>query len=690
MRLLLFVFLVFNFGTDCYAACSLRWDVLSLSGSYQSARGVSSCGIAVECRGAKGNETITGASEKTVCLAKSDTACIIMMTNGIQADVIRFRWEQEFSANVSAVLIINDTLSYRLETDNQQDISMLFEQSFVPNITLDKIEIRQLSSSSGQITIGSLQLGTPDISVDIPILTSFYYGMITVSELMIDPDPSVYLPDCEYIELVNTSESMVYLDAFVLAINNKSISLPHYELAPGACAVLHSGCLPSVDNFLSLALPVLSNESFTLSITAGGQLIYSMYFTAKLFARDIKSSGGWSIEKRDLSSKSNDDYLFSNDSRGGSPGSCVSASSVLCPLPTIISVHSLSENSLAIEFSHQIDSSFLHAGLIQANGVVADSISCNAPLYRELRAYFPFVFESKNMYRINVTDLQTFCGSSIESADATWAISERPEYGDIIFNEIMFDPLTNAAEYIELRNTSDKTVSLKDLQLGTCGANGILETVYSLSTSHYLLYPDSLILLCTDSSGLAASYLCSCTSAIYVAERLPALTNTGRSIELYNRSLVLIDQLAYSPGMHSASLVNSKGVSLELTAQGWSSSSSACGYGSPGCPNTELVLPQNSSDLCTDFFAPDRGDRLSILFDASPNSVADVILFSENGALVKQLADKMLVSGRTDLFWEGDNAKGSNAPAGIYIVWLCVWDEDGKKQTLKKPTVLLR
>ncbi len=687
MKSLLFTFLAIAQLTTTYGSCIISWDPLTLTSSYQSMYVLSRDGIEIECRGVKGNETLSGKLEKTICLAKSDTAYVQLSMSGLETDQISFSWEQEFTGNVDAIVQINDSLTFNLKSENQADSTFLFAQVFEPKITIEKFVIKQRTSSSGQITIGSIQIGSSEIATP----HNYKYGALIVSEMMIDPEPSVYLPNCEYIELANMSESSLPLSDFSLIINGKRIALPYIDIQPKTCVVLHNGCFGNAEGFLDISLPSLSNEYFEIAVMAGSQLIYSANYDARNY-NNVKSGGGWSLEKNDPNSLYNADYDYSMNENGGSPGVISNNLISECPKAEIVMVKQEDENSLVIHFSEQIDTSTLFANQISMDGLNADSISWHTPAYDGMTVFVSSYFNLESRYTLSIESLQTFCGSYHDNVIFEWAIPQKPKLGDVIFNEIMFDPEIGSDEYIEIRNVSDKAISLTDLQIGIYDESNSLQSLYPLSANSRIIFPDSIVLLCSDSNVIANSNMCTCSQNMYQMPNLPSLTNTGRRIGLYNRSLVLIDEVTYSAEMHSRSLKKTKGVSIERTANGWSSSPTECNFGSPGCTNTETEDIIVENNICNNYFTPNGdglNDVLSIKFESDPNSTCDIIIFSEQGLKIFQIADKMLVTGLTAIEWTGETTNRGNALAGIYVVWICINNEDGDKHILKKPTVLL-
>ena len=59
--------------------------------------------------------------------------------------------------------------------------------------------------------------------------------------------------------------------------------------------------------------------------------------------------------------------------------------------------------------------------------------------------------------------------------------------GDIIINEIMFNPLSGGSDYIEIVNISDKILSLKNMKFANID-DGILDNIKVISTEQHLFF----------------------------------------------------------------------------------------------------------------------------------------------------------------------------------------------------------
>ena len=63
-------------------------------------------------------------------------------------------------------------------------------------------------------------------------------GEIVFNEIMYDPDPSIGLPEYEFLELFNRSHSEVDIENWILDVGGREILLPRHTIQPGEYLLL--------------------------------------------------------------------------------------------------------------------------------------------------------------------------------------------------------------------------------------------------------------------------------------------------------------------------------------------------------------------------------------------------------------------------------------------------------------------
>jgi len=686
MRLVLFYSFLVCFLFKGYSQCRVDWDDWVSGMSYSSCSGVSDCGISVEALGVKPGATING--EKSVCLAKADTASVRL--GGMDADSLEFFWSQAYSAAVAATVFVNGVESGILTSSEKLAVERYV---FVadPGDTIVAVEIRQNTSSSGQINIGTVHVYSGQYQAQP---TSCRYGDIIVSEFMADPEPCVYLPNCEYIELFNNGADTVNLADFDFFVGTSSYALPRYLLAPHALVVLNDGCLGAELPFFDMAdFPSLNNEGFVLALKNAGNIVFSCEFDRKQYD-EIKTDGGWSLERTGIDVGC--PYKYSENPLGGTPGEFDSVARCETDPVGIMSVLPVDSHALRIFFSGIVDSSrFAPSGVIAGN-LPADNVVWTAPLYTECVVRFADALPAEGAFEVCIDEFYTYSSTEAYSYCGLTGFASYPSPGDIFIEEILFDTDGAIAEFVEITNVSDSIFNLSDICIARFDEHGALQGSCA-GIRDRLLFPDSVVAIAKSSEGYAEVFKCVCPHGIVETETMPALPNDGGSIAIVTRGLSVVDSAVYSEQMHSYGLDDTENISLVICKRdrAFHSSSANCNYASPGCKScAETTEPKQGALVSAPpYFSPDGDgidDILDVLVSASPEETIDVMIFTENGQLCSTIAESEVGCENLHLQWDGycDNKK--QAPSGIYVIFAVTYRNGRKHDAEKKTTVLLR
>ena len=80
--------------------------------------------------------------------------------------------------------------------------------------------------------------------------------------------------------------------------------------------------------------------------------------------------------------------------------------------------------------------------------------------------------------------------------------------GDILINEVLFNPYDEGEDFVELYNNTDDTIMLNNVRLATWDADlQKLKTVVALPDSVFLL-PQDYVVLTIDADAIYSSTLC--------------------------------------------------------------------------------------------------------------------------------------------------------------------------------------
>lgn len=166
----------------------------------------------------------------------------------------------------------------------------------------------------------------------------------------------------------------------------------------------------------------------------------------------------------------------------------------------------------------------------------------------------PQSFSNQGSRALRITFSEVFTGgendlfvSGIESSNNdtlltdttfTFFLFDEYEFGDVVINEFLKDPPTGSgiSEYIELKNTTQKVLNLKNWRIGDNNS------LTDISDEDIVFYPDSFLVVTTNPDGLTTNF----GAGLYVDVSLPALNNTTDQIRVYDGIGALVDSLEYT------------------------------------------------------------------------------------------------------------------------------------------------
>jgi hypothetical protein len=274
--------------------------------------------------------------------------------------------------------------------------------------------------------------------------------------------------------------------------------------------------------------------------------------------------------------------------------------------------------------------------------------------------------------------------------------------GDLLINEVLFNPYPEGEDFIEIYNISDNEFPLNKYFLASRGNNLDLTQIYSLAGKNYLLPPQSYLAVTKDTNAVFSYYSIECRSCFQQVERMPAYNNNEDYIVLLNENMEIIDELHYTVKMHHPLLADVNGISLErISAAGtntpgnWASASTQARYATPGYKNSQLSESEIYKPQVTfspEAFSPNSdgyNDKYEIRFKLDKTGYTGSInIFDAKGRLVLNLANSTIM-GTGDVFiWDGKNMAGQKQPVGIYSVAVEIFNPYGQVFTFKNSVVL--
>ena len=176
--------------------------------------------------------------------------------------------------------------------------------------------------------------GVKDLSENMmqPQQMSFSYLIaevsdVVINEIMADPSPVVGLPNFEFIELFNQTNSILSLNDWTLTIGTSEKVFQNINIAAnGYLIVAKDDAEPELSaygNFYGFSSFALTNSGQDLVLrNKDGAIISSVSYTDNWYKNPDKEDGGWSLEQINPSNicSGGDNWNASEDPMGGTPG----------------------------------------------------------------------------------------------------------------------------------------------------------------------------------------------------------------------------------------------------------------------------------------------------------------------------------------------------------------------------------
>jgi len=542
-------------------------------------------------------------------------------------------------------------------------------------------------------------------------------GDIVITEVMADPLPAVGLPQYEYIELQNRSTSRIDLLNWKLTCNTTVTVIPPVSMAAGSRLLLCSTAAAQPLSGYGTVMPLKSfpslpdGGSLLVLSDSAGNLIHGVEYSSSWHQPDMKRDGGWSLEMTDAGYPfaGSGNWASSVSRTGGTPGAVnsTSADNPDTDSPYVTAIFPPDSLSLNVSFSKSIVNWLTLAGSGVFEGVPVSSVVTADPLLRSFRLTFGSPLERGVIYNFlppaNLTD---FSGNTALSGPVPFALPEPSQPGDLVFNEILFDPWPDEYDFVELVNVSGRCLDASRLMLLSANpATGSRSSLYPLSEIPRCILPGRYYAVTIDPRRLTRRYLTSDSLNIFAVSALPSMPDDRAIVTLYNRELDIIDRMSYDKSMHFSLLSGTEGISLEKVtptapsgvAGNWHSASGASGWATPGAVNSVFStgIPNGSSvSLSGRRITPNSDgidDLIVINFTApSAENVVRIVVFTENGYPVRTLADNLYTGYEAIFTWNGTDDSGRLLPTGIYIIWLSAFDSNGNTRRHKEAVAVIR
>lgn len=543
---------------------------------------------------------------------------------------------------------------------------------------------------------------------------------VLITELFPDPTPSAGLPDNEFIELKNVSATTINLRGWKLSDGTTTATINvNIDLPPDSFVIVCTnsaitsfsafGKTIGVSNF-----PSLNNEGDIIALYApDGKLIHAVPYTSQWYRNPVKEEGGFTLEMIDTRNPCNGagNWKASEDRNGGTPGrtNSVAGNNPDEQPPALVRTYTTDSVTIVAVFDEPLDS---NAAAITSrytmdhntgSPVIATPV---APLFIEVTLKLAAALKATTVYQLSVKALTDCSGNAVGMMNTAKAgLPREADSLGVVINELLFDPPPAGYDYIELYNSGNKTVDLKQLYIANRSAAGMLTNIKQLSTVPRLWFPDEYIVFTENSRWLQEHYMVKDPASVIELPSLPSLPDDKGTVVVTNLQGKVVDELQYDSKWHFNLISNKEGVALERISyrepsqnnNNWMSAASVVGFGTPGYQNSQLradIQANGTILVAPSLFSPDNDgfdDMAGIQYQVSePGYVANITVFDAGGTLVRHLAQSATLGSQGVFRWDGLDDRQRKLPVGVYIVFTELFNRQGKTKKFRNTVTLVR
>lgn len=548
-------------------------------------------------------------------------------------------------------------------------------------------------NAEGQLQLNDIDAGKSSIYINTSYSDSINWSM----DVEMDFSPSV--TNKLTILLASDNSDLSIANAYILEIgeNGSDDAIHLVEIIDGNSSIIASGPMGQVSEEFVLNFNVTydSDKVWTLKTSTINSILSQESFRVSYPATiDFNSLTIFGFECSYTSTRA-DKFFFDN----------IKVEELLADeeAPIINSVQIINDQQIQIILDEAVDeilSSDPNNYSITPQTDI-DRVEIDPSIPNIINVYTSTPIQSGTVITLIVSGISDTSGNTIDSQDYNLRLLEAPDVGDVLINEILFDPYSGGEDFVEIINASDKFLDLNGLIILNMD-NQNEETI----TESIELLPNQILAISPDINNIKDIYNPPDTARLYEQD-IPAFNNDDGNVSLLiiqaDGSELIIDSYDYDDSQHLSILSDVEGVSLERLSlisdsnnpDNWTSSSEANLFATPGYSNSARINPGMSDDQVSlehKVFSPNRDgqkDNLILNYNlAKSGYIANVSIYDDRGRLELHLAENQLLATTGFIKWDGLDADGRTAPIGMYIVYYELFHSDGDIIEGKKVCVL--
>ena len=511
----------------------------------------------------------------------------------------------------------------------------------------------------------------------------------------------LFLPSTKYapfVEVFNRSEKALTLAGTTWGNGSSERVIGNHMLYPGEslifCKKADTLNFEQIPKDVISTMPSFSKSGHLWMKNVEDQMIDGMYYADSFFMEGKANAGAYSLIRLDsLKPCAGVSDWAASESPGGTPGS-----QNFQVMPNTVGVaklwhiYPINASQLRLTYSGPLG---IEPPEIQINasGHAVDwsvwNTDFNSWVLTWSEAFLPFT-----AYRLTQKESSGCNGAYVPAQSLAFEVPGNVK--GLRLNEILFDPIDDEPDYIELVNWGENAIDLRGLFLGSYSSSGVGQDFVEFAPDGYLLMPGAYVLITEGEHLLGKHFPAYSSKNTLLVNRLPSYPNSGGGVIVFDSIGQVLDSFLYSPSMHSSLLVQSEGVSLERIdpnfrgpqSGNWISASASENFGTPGYENSQrrknVKTGTKHWSLASASFSPDGDgfeDQAMLRYaDLKPGCTATITVHALNGVKVGDWANNLPIGTKGQLLWEGQDGFGMPLGDGPYLVVIAWTDREGNSQ----------
>ena len=321
----------------------------------------------------------------------------------------------------------------------------------------------------------------------------------------------------------------------------------------------------------------------------------------------------------------------------------------------------------------------------------------------EIRLILETPAEANSVYRLVLDGFKDCFGNEIGDLSINLVLPEIPEKGELIINEVLFDPRTGDPKFVEVKNTTEKYLNLENLALANINSAGLPDQLRAFGKQGMVLEPKGYLAITTATQALKLAYPKSIQGNFLQIPTLPSYPIAGGTVVLLFSGGEIAETFKYDKNLHHPLLRNPKGVSLErisdqsptTLSSNWQSASGNEDYATPGRKNSQALDIEFEAEIIQidpEVFDPEGSSGpafTSIRYQLDMTGwVGTFKIYSAAGQPIQTLAQNQILGTNGMFTWTGTDSTGKLVRAGYYVLVAELYELGGKTKVFKKTIVV--